>query len=164
MEILPYQDLPIAQEQPTKDEDEILQEIQDWSEGRTAFYSIAFQAVDGDPQEFSSYSLRLGIVSDGHLVTTPGRIIEISKMLPGIPEDCRDSLRRVLNFYFERINRVPVWGKAEYQTLVDSGKTPRILEGPSKSGELRVGESRWIVYDKNKNIVYGPVIRQVNKS
>jgi hypothetical protein len=69
------------------------------------------------------------------------------------------SLKYPVGYLYRNNDIYPPWHSPFYDKLVDEGATPRKLSGPHSPSGLRVGESRWVVYDDKREIVFGPLIK-----
>jgi len=127
------------------------------------FWEVSHLAVEKNGDNFEDYLFQIGFIVEGEVKTCRDTIIDVCRVANPIPEwkeysECLPEIQAHLNLYCLRINYVPPWGWSEYYKLVDEGKTPRILQGPHKEGNISRRESRMVVYDNSKQFVYGPTM------
>jgi len=118
----------------------------------------AFLGYEGKLFQDYPGSLRhpVGYLYRGNIITSQQAIMEISEIF--VPEDVENVFlfRQHLNHYYEFLDVYPPWHSPFYNKLVHKGATPRKLAGPHSPSGLASGEARWIVYDHNREIVFGP--------
>lgn len=109
-----------------------------------------------------NYYFQLGFYINGSIFTNGDRIKkvhnEILSFTPKLEWWILDELVEHLTLYCEQMDYIPAWGNKKYYDYVASGKTARRLDGPHKGARLSRTESRWVVYDEHKELVYGPTI------
>lgn len=112
--------------------------------------------------EEGNYFFQIGFYLDGSCYTSRERIVEVHNELITYTAKLDwwliDDLVEHINFYCEEIDYIPAWGKKEYYNYLAKGKTARRLDGPHKGGMLSRTESRMVVYNESKEIVYGPTL------
>jgi len=168
MILLPFMDLPVV-EVPTPDAMTRLAEIDAWAEDDPVRLSVAFLLRREVKDEclgvvvLKDYMLQIGFLHGNGIVTTKELILEVAdriwpKRSINLPFPTLLEVRQHLSLYFDKIHDIPGWGTNEYMELLLAGKTKRWLEGPHKRGKLRPNQRRWVVYDKQGEYVFGPLI------
>jgi len=131
--VVPYQDLPLADEGTPWDADEARWRVAKWasSDGSSEEekidwnkYRKAFLWYDEEaPNNFSSYKLPIATVIDGQLKAVPRAIFAAAAVLMGarggvdIPEAEKEKVKRHLEKYYEKMDREPPWSKEKSYEL-----------------------------------------------
>jgi hypothetical protein len=163
MSVLAFANLPIVTNSILKPIEERGQELKaipkDDIKHRLIF--TGFLGYEGKLFDEYPHSLKypVGYLYRNNIITSEPAIVEISKFF--ISDDVEEVFlfRKHLNNYYESLDIYPPWHSPFYDKLVDEGATPRKLSGPHSPSGLRVGESRWVVYDDKREIVFGPLIK-----
>jgi len=162
MKVLSFANLPVIANSvlaPIKQREEALKAIsKDDLKFRTlftAFLGYAGKLFDNYP---NSLKYPIGYLYRNNLVTSKEAIVEISK--PFMADDFQkvEQFRAHLEGYYDQLDIYPPWHSKLYDDRIADGITPRKLSGPHAPSGLRSGESRWVVYDNNREIIYGPKI------
>ena len=157
--VLPNRELPIV-EAPLESEEFRKAIIKEWAEGDFFKYSFGFLFSRREPKDLDDYLVPIADVIDGLLVTTREIILTLQHSLREVQETYDDEhLRAHLAIYYQGLGILPRWGTPMYYELLKTGKTPRILHGPHKTGNLRPNQKREIVLDEDNEIIFGPLIR-----
>lgn len=125
---------------------------------RTLF--MAFLGYEGKLFEDYPSSLRypVGYLYHDNIITSKEAIVEISKHFMADDMEKIKDFRAHLEVYYTQLNIYPPWYSRLYDQRIEAGITPRKLSGPHTPSGLRSGESRWVVYDASREIIYGPRI------
>ena len=163
MKLLPFMDIPLVDCEHTPDPEERLKQLLEWANGDKMKISAAFVAFENDGENAEDYLFQIAFIQDGCLVTSKKMIEEVG----GVCNEYKawkelmkilHQVRLHLELYFQKIESVPPWGTSKYKELLESGRTPRILQGPNKGARLTKHQKRRVILDENRSIVYGPII------
>jgi hypothetical protein len=156
--VLPYRELPIV-DTPLESEEFRKAIIKEWSENELYKYSFGFLFSRREPKELDDYLVPIADVIGGLLVTTREIILTLHHSLREVKETYNEGHLRVhLSGYYEGLGILPRWGTPRYHELLKEGKTPRVLYGPHKTGNLRPNQKREVLLDEDKEIIFGPLI------
>jgi hypothetical protein len=140
-----------------------LAQLVNWAEGDKAKLSAGFLAYENEGDKPDDYLFQIAFIKDECLVTNEEMIKDAGKLCKEYKEwkeytKIIFEIRAHLELYYAKIGSVAPWGSRQFNKLKSSGRTPRVLEGPHKGGQLRPNEKRWIILDDNNELVYGPTI------
>lgn len=158
MGILRFQDLSLVDFSAPLVKERV-EELFRWSGGDLIMFSTAFVYARSDPKAEDDYFLPIGFLFEDHLVASFETIRQAEKQgWSFAPEEDRPFIREHLSMYYIKAGKIPSWGENRYYNLVQDGKTPRVLEGPNVSGCVKVHQRRYVVFDEDKELVYGPLL------
>lgn len=131
--VVPFQDLPLADEDTPWDADEARWRIAKWASSDGSGdkdkidwnkYRKAFLWYDEEaPNNFGSYKLPIATVIDDRLKAVPRAIFAAAAVLQGarggvdIPESEKEQVKRHLEKYYEKMGREPPWSKEKAYEL-----------------------------------------------
>ena len=159
MKVLPFRNLEIV-DVPIPEVKIMLKEIRDWAGGNLLKYSYAFLFSADSPSAEEHFTVPIGFVHNNKLVTTMlvlKTVADVVNRFNG-SEDIVSDAKIHVGRYFSKKGLVAPWGSRLYDTLIAKGRTPRVLEGPHIGGSLRPNQRRYVVFDDDRNIVFGPRI------
>lgn len=164
MRILPFVDIPLIEDiSPTGGQRRAT--VKDL--GRE-YWEVCHLAYEKGGDILDEYFFQLGFIVDGEVRTSCDVIKEVMHM--AIPyadwEEYNESLPEIQNhlaLYCQKVGIVPVWGTPNYEALKEEGRTPRILQGPHKQGNISKRESRYVILDSMGEFAYGPTLEYLKK-
>lgn len=158
MFVLPFRGLPFAN-YPYEDERVRQELIKEWCEGDLFKYSFGFLFSAHEPKVYEDYKVPIADVIDGKLVTTKEIIFSIANSIKRLnfTYDVAE-LREHITPYYRVLGLLPHWGEPEYYKTLREHKTPRVLHGPHKAGNLRPNQKRMVLLNEDNNLVFGPLI------
>lgn len=159
MKVLPFRNLEIV-DIGIPPVDTIVEEIKDWSDGNLLKYSYAFLFSAESPSREEHFTIPVGFVHNNKLVTSLQIIRVTAEVVQSFngDESIVIAAKNHISRYFAKVGSVAPWGTVNYKELVTKGRTPRVLEGPHKRGDLRPNQRRYVVLDDERNIIFGPLI------
>jgi hypothetical protein len=133
--------------------------IKKWAEEDLFKFSIGFLFSKHNPDDFDDFIFPIGDVVQGRLVTSKEIILTISNQVKKLSLTYNESdLREHLEFYYKAMGMLPHWGENRYYQLLKDKLTPRVLQGPHTSGNLRPNQKRLAIPDKKGDLVFGPLL------
>jgi hypothetical protein len=132
--------------------------IKEWADGNLFKYSFGFLFASLEPKDFDDYRVPLADVIEGKLVTTKEIIYSVTAGLKRLTftYDMNEVMVH-LDPYYKALGILPYWGESLYYDILAAGKTPRILQGPHKTGSLRPNQKRMVLLDEDRELVFGPL-------
>lgn len=131
--VIPFQDLPLADEDTAWDADEARWRVSKWASNDGsgekekidwAKYRKAFLWYDEEaPENFGSYKLPIATVIDGQLKAVPRAIYAAGAVLMGarggvdIPESEKEIIKRHLEKYYDKLGREAPWNQEKQYEL-----------------------------------------------
>ena len=122
--VVPFQNLPLADEKTPWDKNKAVARVRAWAGGpdkdkiKWSKYRKAFLWYDAeDPENFGSYKLPIADVIDGTLKAVPRAIFAAAAVLQGarggvnIPDADKEKIKRHLEKYYAKLDRTPPWKK-----------------------------------------------------
>ena len=150
---------------PIKDtdwvEEEAIDELSEWAESVTQYskgFVITVYNEAGEPSFYYPFAKPI----NGKLYAIKEAILIAGDSLwndPLVEGSYLEAARNHLAHYYSRIGRIPPWGTFEFRSLEAQNRALFILEGPSRSGELRAGEKRFVIKNAEGELCYGPKVR-----
>jgi len=117
--VVPFQDLPLADEDRAWDSAQAEGRVRTWADATeepNAKYRTAFLWYDAEaPENFTSYKLQVADVIDGRLVAVPRAVFAIGAVLMGarggvdIPESEATTVKNHVARYYRKMDRTPPW-------------------------------------------------------
>ena len=162
MKLLPFLDIPIVdKKEPSAIER--YEQLVEWAEGDRVKLSAAFLAFENSGDDPSDYLFQIGFIYDNCLVTNKEVIVQVGNQCKEYKQWKKAAkllidIERHLELYYRKVDCVPPWGSAKYRELEAEGRTPRILHGPHKGGNLKRDQKRKIILDASNEIIYGPLL------